>query len=122
MGNEMQKKQNNNRTIGTVYENKAVLFLQKQGYEILHQNYYSVHGEIDIIAKQASCIVFVEVKYRKKNSEYDAIHAITPKKQQHIRYTAKRYLMQRYHSLDVFCRFDVLAFDGEQITHIENAF
>lgn len=118
----MEKKQNNYRNIGTVYENKAVLFLQKKGYQILERNLYSRHGEIDIIAKSGEYIIFVEVKYRKKNQSGDALYAVHRKKQQNIIHTAKCYLLQNYHSLEVACRFDVLAFDGDTVTHIENAF
>lgn len=118
----MDRKRNNYRNVGTVYENEAVLFLQKKGYEILERNFYSRHGEIDIIAKDEQYIVFIEVKYRKKNQAGNALYAINRKKQQKILHTAKWYLLREYNCLEIACRFDVLAFDGDVLTHIENAF
>ena len=41
----------NKRQIGEEYENKAIEFLQKEGYEILMHHFYTRFGEIDIIGK-----------------------------------------------------------------------
>lgn len=61
----MGREKENHREIGTVYENKAVLFLQEKGFQILERNFYTRFGEIDIIAMDRDYLVFVEVKYRK---------------------------------------------------------
>ena len=42
----------NKREIGSVYEQKAVEYLEKHGYIIVGQNYFCRYGEIDIIAKK----------------------------------------------------------------------
>jgi len=47
---------------GAMAETVAVLFLVKQGYEILERNYRKPWGEIDIIARKDEVIAFVEVK------------------------------------------------------------
>ena len=38
--------------------------LQKNGYKILHRNYYALGKEIDIIASKNNIVYFVEVKSR----------------------------------------------------------
>ncbi len=48
--------------IGEIGENIAVRFLMKQGFAILDRNYTKKWGEIDIIAKKANKIYFIEVK------------------------------------------------------------
>lgn len=77
----MGTKRENKRDIGTVYEKKAVLLLEEKGCRILERNFYTYHGEIDIIAKDGDCLVFVEVKYRKNTKKGYAAEAVTPLKQ-----------------------------------------
>ena len=55
----------NKRKIGGQYEDLAAAYLREQGYEILERNYRDRLGEIDVIAREAGYLVFVEVKYRK---------------------------------------------------------
>ena len=57
----------NTREIGYQGEKRAVDYLKSIGYEIIKTNFYTKFGEIDIIAKEETCIIFVEVKYRRKN-------------------------------------------------------
>ena len=65
MREENHIRKNHYYKIGTAYEEQAVLFLEKEGYEILERNFHSYHGEIDIIAREDEYLVFVEVKYRR---------------------------------------------------------
>ena len=47
----------NKRKKGSLYENRAAEFLERNSYEILEKNYYGRHGEIDLIAlKDRNCI------------------------------------------------------------------
>ena len=48
--------------IGEIGENVAVKFLVKHNFLILDRNYTKKWGEIDIIAKKANKIYFIEVK------------------------------------------------------------
>ena len=45
-------------------EQIAAEFLQKQGYKIIAGNFHTPYGEIDIIARDARQLVFVEIKTR----------------------------------------------------------
>ena len=46
-------------------EDLAAMYLLTKHYNILHRNWRSGHKEIDIIAKDAGTLVFVEVKSRR---------------------------------------------------------
>lgn len=71
----------NNRKIGSVYEQAAGYYLEQHGYEILQYNYRCHAGEIDIVARDGSYIVFCEVKYRKGRGTGNALDAVNEKKQ-----------------------------------------
>lgn len=111
----------NCREIGTAYENKAVLYLQEQGYQVIKQNFRCRQGEIDIIAKDREYLVFIEVKYRKNAYEGAALEAVTTQKQRRI-IQAARYYLYHIKCTERPCRFDVIAFEGKEMVHIKNAF
>lgn len=107
---------------GKFYERQAVLWLKERGYEILEQNFRSPFGEIDIIARQKSQIVFVEVKYRSGNKWGTPQEAVTRQKKRRISNTALYYMTCYCKEKDRQCRFDVLCTDGKEMTLYKNAF
>lgn len=115
----MQNKRNR-REIGTVYEKKAALWLQEQGYEILETNFYAARGEIDIIAREGGYFVFIEVKYRRNCVGGMPEEAVTPLKQHRMKETARYYLYRQGLPEETPCRFDVVAFRGETIALLQN--
>ena len=48
--------------IGKFGEDIACLFLKKHGYKVIERNYLKKWGELDIVAKKAGKLCFVEVK------------------------------------------------------------
>ncbi len=112
----------NNRSVGTEYEERAVAYLRQQGMHILERNFRSRKGEIDIIAKDGEYYVFVEVKYRSSLQKGAPAEAVTYTKQKTICRVADFYRMK--HGLGEFTpvRYDVVACDGEKITWCANAF
>lgn len=112
----------NKRQTGTSYEIKAEEYLIQKGYKILERNFRNRGGEIDIIAKDGEYFCFVEVKYRRTNDYGSPLEAVNYHKQNQIRKVANYYLMKNKLSEWTPCRFDVIAFVGDEMTHIENAF
>lgn len=111
----------NKRELGSVYEKLAGKYLEQQGYRILGYNFLCKQGEIDLIAKDDKTIVFVEVKYRKSNSMVSAVEAVNYPKQKKICKAANYYVYSKGYCNQP-CRFDVIGFDGDEITHIKEAF
>jgi len=114
--------QYNKRKIGSVKEHMAAEYLKSNGYEIIEMNFFSRNGEIDIIARDADYLVFVEVKYRKDKKLGTAIEAVNYYKQRSIIRTAQYYLYKNRYPTDVKCRFDVIAIQGAEVSLIKNAF
>lgn len=112
----------NKRAVGTAYEKAAGAYLETQGYRILEYNFRDRWGEIDIVARDGRCFVFVEVKYRKDGRSGSPLEAVTFKKQRIICRTARYYLLTHHLSMDTPCRFDVVAIEGGQIQLVKNAF
>lgn len=59
-------------------EDAACKFVQKQGYKIIERNFRKGYGEIDIIAINENCLIFIEVKTRTSDKFGNPLEAITP--------------------------------------------
>lgn len=111
------------RQTGAVYEKKAGAYLEEQGYVILQYNYRCRAGEVDIVARDGSFLVFCEVKYRRTAGKGGALDAVTCGKQRTISKCALFYLME-HHLTGAACRFDVVGIEGaaEKIILVKGAF
>jgi len=94
--------------LGAEGERVAKAYLQTQGFRILHENYSTPLGEIDLIAKEGGVVVFVEVKARTSGEFGPPQASVTLAKQRQIVKVARLYL-QRERLAEVACRFDVVA-------------
>lgn len=102
-------------------ENLACDYLQAQGLHLLERNYRLRSGEIDIVCRDGTHLVFIEVRYRKNERYGGAVQSIDWRKQQRIIRTAQHYLLR--HRVDLPVRFDVVAISGTQgIEWIQDAF
>ncbi|MDO1510996.1 MULTISPECIES: YraN family protein [unclassified Neisseria] len=102
-----------NHGSGAAGEDAALVFLQKQGCKLLARNWHCPYGEIDLIVKNGSMILFVEVKYRRHGSFGGAVYSITPSKLLKLQRSAEHYLQQN--SLNhVPCRLDAVLIQGKE--------
>ena len=109
------------KNLGDRGEAAAAEYLEKKGYTILNRNYYICHGEIDIIAKDGDCTVFVEVKTRRSDKYGSGLEAITASKKRSLIRAAETYAAENG-LLQTPMRFDVILITGEtEIYHIKNA-
>jgi len=119
------------KQLGALGEKIAEEYLKKQGYKILDKNFrYRRYGEIDIIAKKAGCLNFVEVKTRFINqteSPYSPEDNITYFKQKQLIKLAKLYLAKNHSLNDLPWQIDVIAVEinpntsETHLRHIEQA-
>jgi putative endonuclease len=106
---------------GALGERIACDFLGENGYEILENNYRCPEGEIDIVARQADTLVFVEVRTKKSRLFGSPEESITPAKMGKLR-TLAQYYRQKHENLPTDWRIDVVAIEMEKscrITRIE---
>lgn len=104
------------------WERQAAEFLENKGYQILHRNFCSRYGEIDLVARQGRYLVFLEVKYRKDEKGGHPLEAVDRRKQRRICKTAMYYCLRYGYGEDTPCRFDVIGILGTEIMHLEHAF
>lgn len=105
--------------IGKLGEQLTMKYLADHGCEVVECNYHSPYGEIDVVAKTATHLLFVEVKTRTENGKYPAKSAVTKTKQQRLWKTALQYLQEC--QLELQPRFDVaevyLSAEGKAYIH-----
>jgi putative endonuclease len=116
--------------IGQIGEDSACKWLEKEGYVIIERNYLKKWGEIDIIAKRADRIHFVEVKSvsrdlsdvthvtpvaeqsslrgRQSDGGYRAEDNMHPWKLQRLGRAVQSYLLDRNVSDETDWQFDVV--------------
>jgi putative endonuclease len=116
-----------NQSLGTYGEFLAQQYLESQGYRILEKNFRNKLGEIDLIAQDGKTICFIEVKTRQSLDQGQPYEAVNPWKIRKLSQMALFYLKYKYHSLEVFSRFDVISIVQDKISppsikHIKNAF
>ena len=116
------------RQLGKIGEDCAAEFLTRQGYKILHRNYGTVLGEIDIVATKNGEYVFIEVKSRSSLAFGEPYLAVSEKKKQKYRQLALIYIQRECHFEPAY-RFDIISvvinrYEGKllQLDHYDNAF
>ena len=115
--------------LGALGERLASEHLERQGYRILERNFRCRMGEIDLIARRGSELVFAEVKLRKDASHGEAREFVTASKQRKLLLTAEYYLSARPWAQELQARFDVIEVYAPRgteenctVCHLENAF
>ena len=115
------------RWFGTRSEHAAARFLKKLGYRILVRNFSCPLGEIDLIALDKNCLVFVEVRSTENVDQQRAAASVDAGKQARLTRLALHFL-QKKRLLDHPVRFDVLTLSWPAgarepaITHHPHAF
>jgi putative endonuclease len=108
------------RAVGAVAERLAADYLLGLGFTLLATNYACKGGEIDLVCDDSGTLVFVEVRARKGHRFGSPEETVVPVKRRRLILAARHYLAR--HGEERACRFDVVAIEGDRITHIPNAF
>ena len=120
-------KNNSTRSRGARGEELAARYLIEKGFILLDRNYRDnlSRGEIDLIARIGTCLVFIEVKAGRGSAFGSPESWVDARKQMRIARAANRYL-QDHLLQDAECRFDVIGIHMDrkppEVVHIEQAF
>jgi putative endonuclease len=107
------------RRSGDAAEDAALKYLTRQGLKLVERNFSCKGGELDLIMQDGKSLVFVEVRRRSGQTHGGAGASVTRSKQRRLIIAAQTYL-QRF-STPPACRFDVLAFEGDNMQWLKNA-
>ena len=106
-------------TLGRQAEEEVAGMLRQKGYDILAMRLKTGAGEIDIVAVDAQCLVFVEVKARASFSE--AAYAVSPRQQARLIQAASIALARNESWARPDIRFDVALVAGAGIQIVRDA-
>jgi putative endonuclease len=117
-GKKEYKEPTEKQKIGKIGEDCACKYLQSNGCVIIDRNYSRKWGELDIVAKKANKIHFVEVKSVSRETIEDVTHETVegyrpednmhPYKLQRLGRAVQSYLLDKNVSDDVDWQFDVV--------------
>jgi putative endonuclease len=114
------------RDLGAFGERLAAAHLEAKGYRIRERNFRCREGEVDIVAEDGDCLVFVEVRTRRSKALGTAAESVTAAKERRLVAVARAYLQER-ESLPANQRIDVVAVELAPqgrvlgVQHIEGA-
>lgn len=112
---------------GRQAEAAARRHLEAKGWRILATNWRCGTGEIDIVAQDGGCLVFVEVRSRSSTRFGTAVESVDWRKRRKVRQAAVAFLAANRVCTPRF-RFDIISIqvygNGQDpvLEHIENAF
>jgi putative endonuclease len=96
------------RWFGNRSERAAARFLRSLGLRIVARNFRCPHGEIDLVAIDDRCVVFVEVRSTEGGDANRPAASVDHAKQRRLTQLALAFL-QQHHLTGHLARFDVLA-------------
>jgi putative endonuclease len=107
--------------LGLRAETIAALYLRLKFYRILARRFASPAGEIDLVARRGTSLVFVEVKARPTLEA--AAESIRHMQRARIVQAANAFLSRHPHYINHFARFDaILIAPGRWPRHLISAF
>ena len=107
--------------VGLSAESRAAALLVAKGYRIVARRFRTPVGEVDIVARRGSVLVFVEVKARTRLD--DAAYAVTERGKRRIVAAAEAWLAEHPDDVNRDIRFDAVLVAPRRLPrHIEAAF
>ncbi len=107
---------------GAAAEDAALRLLQRRGLKLVARNARFRGGELDLVMRLGELLVIVEVRARGPSRYASAVESIDRRKRAKILLAAQMFVAEHPEHADRALRFDVVAYDGEQVQWIENAF
>ena len=103
-------------------ERRAAWWYRLHGYRVLDTNVWLAGGELDIVARRGSCLVFCEVKSKSGGGFGDPLEMVGSVKAQRVRRAAEAWLVRHAEAQGLVVRFDVIADRAGRLEHVPDAF
>lgn len=100
-------------TAGRLVEQAACVFLQSQGMTLVDRNVRCRGGEVDLVMRHRSELVFVEVRYRSHQGFGGGAASVDAHKQRRLALAAHTFLQRNPQLAALPCRFDVVEAEGQ---------
>jgi len=107
--------------LGAEGEAAAARWYEARGGTVVARNWRCAGGELDLVVREGSTIVFCEVKARTTSAFGSPLEAVTVAKQRRLRRLAAQWLDQSDHR-PAHIRFDVAGVLGGRLEMVEGAF
>jgi putative endonuclease len=113
------------KKLGQWGENLAAQELEAKGYQVVERNWRTARGEIDLVVRGGSELIFVEVKTRRGKAMGSPEEGITRRKADKLLLLAQQYVAEK--DLEVDWRIDLVAVELDRTgkllrcDHIPNA-
>ena len=101
------------RARGDAAEAAALAMLQARGLQLLARNAASRGGELDLVMRDGTTVVFVEVRYRASQRYGGGAASVDAGKRRRLVHAARAFLAGHPQMADAPCRFDVVDADGD---------
>jgi putative endonuclease len=112
----------NTSAAGRAAERRALWHYRLRGYRVLGTNVWIGGNELDLILRRGRQLVFCEVKAKTGERYGDPFEMVTEEKQRRLRRAAEAWLVANPELMELELRFDVVAFRGERLERLEEAF
>lgn len=96
--------------IGRAAEDRALTVLEQAGLRLLERNFRCRLGEIDLVMRDGTTVVFVEVRQRRSSRFGSAAESVSEGKLRRIRAAAELWL--RRSRCSGHARIDIVTLDG----------
>ncbi|MBX3113072.1 MAG: YraN family protein [Fimbriimonadaceae bacterium] len=104
---------------GKQAEDQAAQYLLSLGYTLITRRFKTRHGEIDLIALDGETLVFVEVKFRARNT-VSPEESVTDLKSARFQSAVAEYF-SKTDQPPMPARYDLIAIDQAGLRHHKNA-
>lgn len=104
---------------GAAGEAAAAAYLMRRGLTVIGRNFRVRGGEIDLVCRDGSSVVFVEVRLRTRADYGGAAASITAAKQARLILAARHWLARHGEQP---CRFDCVLIQDGQVEWCKDAF
>jgi len=108
------------RALGDQAENIALAHLQTAGLKLITRNFLARGGELDLVMRDGTTLVFVEVRFRSAVGHGDGIDSVSTSKQRRLISAARQFMADHPKYARHTTRFDVIGLGAGGLRWVKN--